>query len=86
MKQPEVTATLGAYWGDKVKARRVSLGLTQTQFAKVVGVEQQTISKIELGEMIPHDKLKLRIAKRTGTKVAELFAWPDTEIKLDGAA
>lgn len=72
-----MTATLGKHWGARVKARRLELGLTQAKFASVVEVEQQTISKIELGEMIPHDKMKLRIAQRTGSKVDVLFAWPD---------
>lgn len=86
MKQPTVTATLGAYWGGKVAARRADLGLTQTQFADVVGVTQQTISKIENGEMIPHDKLKVTIAQRTGTQVAELFAWPEGPLDLGTAS
>lgn len=86
MKQPEVTSTLGVYWGDRVRARRLEMGLTQTQFADVCDVEQQTISKIELGQMIPHDKLKLKIAQRTGSDVAALFAWPDAQVRLGGAA
>jgi len=86
MKQPTVTATLGAYWGARVAARRADLGLTQTQFADVVGVTQQTISKIENGGMIPHDKLKVTIAQKTGTRVADLFAWPEGPIDLGPAA
>lgn len=77
MKQPELNATLGAYWGGRVAARRAELGLTQAKFASVVGTSQQTISRIEKGEIIPHDKMKLRIAQRTGSKVDVLFAWPD---------
>lgn len=86
MKQPIVTATLGSFWGARVAARRADLGLTQTQFAEVVGTTQQTISKIEKGEMIPHDKLKVTIAQRTGTKVDELFAWPEGPIDFGASA
>lgn len=85
MNQPEVTTTLGAYWGARVRERRLELGLSQTKFAEVVDVEQQTISKIELGQMIPHDKLKLKIAQRTGTKVGTLFAWPDNLASVGAA-
>lgn len=76
MKQPGVTTSLGALWGERVGQRRADLGLTQARFAEVVGVTQQTISKIEKGEMIPHDILKVRIAQCTGTRVDVLFAWP----------
>lgn len=82
MNQPATTVSLGRIWGARVAQRRADLGLTQSQFADVVGVAQQTISKIELGEILPHDKLKVRIAQRTGSLVTVLFAWPDGPIHL----
>lgn len=62
--------------------RRRQLGLSQAQLAKLCqaaspeGVTQQTISKIENGEMIPLDRLKVDIARALGTSPSKLFAWP----------
>ena len=79
MNQPAVVNTLGRHWGAQLSKRRLDLTLTQAELAEVVGVAQQTISKIEKGEIIPHDKLKLRIAQRTGSNVQTLWAWPPAD-------
>lgn len=77
MKQPTATTTLGEHWGERVAQRRNDLGLSQAQLADLCGITQQTVSKIEKGVMIPHDKLKLRIAQRTGIRPELLFPWPE---------
>lgn len=77
MRQPAATRTLAKHWGGAVKDRRKKLGLGQQQLADLADVKQQTISKIESGLMIPHDRLKLVLANRLGIDPGVLFAWPD---------
>lgn len=78
-RHPKVVERLGDRWGAAVADRRRQLGLSQAQLAKACGdhgVTQQTISKIENGEIIPLDRLKVDLARALGTKPNVLFAWP----------
>lgn len=68
--------SLAETWGGKVVARREELGITQAQLAELCGVKQQTISKIERGEIVPLDSLKQTIAASLGTSPWLLFEWP----------
>lgn len=86
MRQPVIQTTLAKHWGSSVAKRRRQLGLSQAGLAELCDVTQQAISKIEAGESIPHDRLKLVIANRMGINPAELFAWPDRSLLDEGAA
>lgn len=67
--------TTAARRGDRIRARRTHLGLTQVQLAEAVGVEQTTVSKWEVGSSRPrHDDIS-RIAKALKIKPATLFNW-----------
>lgn len=68
--------TLGERWGKAIAERRAVLGFSQTQLAQLCEITQQTISKIEAGKMIPHDRLKAVIADRLMIEPSELFTWP----------
>lgn len=57
-----------------VKALRQNLGLSQSDFAREVGVKQQTISKVEAGVMPLSDRLKNRIIYRFNVKQDEIDA------------
>lgn len=85
-RQPVIVRGLAAHWGASVAERRRALGLTQQQLADLCGIEQQTISKIENGGMIPLDRLKVTIAAKLGTTPAELFPWPPMAELVEGAA
>lgn len=65
-----------ADWGTRVAQARRSRRLSQLALARACGVSQQTISKIEHGEICPHDKLKLRLAAALDLPPAALFPWP----------
>ena len=71
--------TLAERWGKAVAARRTALEFNQTQLAELCGITQQTISKIEAGGMIPHDRLKAVIADKLLTEPGDLFDWPTRE-------
>jgi DNA-binding XRE family transcriptional regulator len=50
--------------------------MTQTQLAELCNVTQQTISKIERGEVVPLDGLKVLLAQALRTEPWVLFSWP----------
>lgn len=58
--------------GDRIQATRKELGLTQTEFGKMLGLSQQVIADYEAGHRnIPVYTLA-RIAKALGTDIDEL--------------
>jgi putative transcriptional regulator len=58
---------------NNVKQFREKRGLTQEQFANLVGVSRQSIISVEKGHYIPTTILALRIASVLSVKVEELF-------------
>ena len=76
MEQAEISDKLATEWGRAVRERREARGLTQAMLGKVCDTTQQTINRIEQGQTIPRDRLKVVIAARLGMPVGELFAWP----------
>ena len=60
----------------KIKAARVSAGLSQDQLAKAVGVTRQTIGLIETGDYNPTLKLCLAICRTLHSTLDDLF-WED---------
>jgi len=63
----------------KIRERRLELGLTTDEVAKVVGVSNATISRWETGNIKNQrrDKLEL-LAKALRTTPAQLMGWADT--------
>ena len=62
----------------KLKFRRIELGLSQTELAKMAGVTRQTIGLIESGEFNPSVKLCIAICKALGVTLNDLF-WEENE-------
>lgn len=65
-----------AEWGARVADARRTRGLSQGRLAELCEVSQQTVSKVEHGEICPHDKLKLRLAAALAIPPSALFPWP----------
>ena len=86
MRQPATKTNIADLWGRKVAERRSYMGISQAQLAELCDVTQQTISKIEAGRMIPHDRLKLVLANRMAIEPGELFAWPPRSDLVERAA
>jgi len=63
-------------WGALVREARHRRRLSQGALAAAAGVTQQSISKVEVGDICPHDRLKLRLAVALDVPPAELFPWP----------
>lgn len=53
----------------KLAAYLEKQGLSQAEFARIIGVEQPTVSRIVAGTRTPSTKLMLVIADRTKGKV-----------------
>lgn len=64
--------------GERIKERRLALGLTLNDLSEKAGVSRQTIFRYESGEIknIPSDKIEL-IAKALETSPSFLMGWED---------
>lgn len=63
-------------WGALVFEARRHHRMSQCALAEAAGVTQQTISKVETGDICAHDRLKVRLAAGLQVPIAELFPWP----------
>ena len=59
--------------GNSLKARRVELGLTQSQLAELCLVSRKTINTVENGVFVPSTLLALKLAKALEVSVERLF-------------
>lgn len=69
----------GETMNDKMKERRISLGLSQSELAKRVGVARQTINMIENGGYNPTLELCIRICHELGVTLNDLF-WRENDV------
>ena len=67
---------------DRIKARRLELGLTLDDVAKLVGVSNPTISRWESGAIVNQrrDKIEL-LAKALRVTPGELMGWGNSRIE-----
>lgn len=56
-----------------MRSRRDTLGLSQGELAKELGVSRQTINSIETGRYVPSLPLALALARFFETTVEEMF-------------
>lgn len=81
VNQPTIPSkTIGQVWGERIAAQRQVLGLSQAQLGELCGMTQQSISKLEAGDMVPRERRKVVIAARLGVPVGVLFAWPEIDL------
>jgi putative transcriptional regulator len=59
--------------GERIRAVRKELGLTQQAMASAVGVSRQTIIAMETGDYAPSVYLALKIARTLRTSVENLW-------------
>lgn len=72
--------------GQRVKVRREALNLTQLHLARMIGATTQTVSKIENGEVLPRDRVKVALAVALMCDVADVYPHPDRRLVLQFAA
>jgi transcriptional regulator with XRE-family HTH domain len=78
MRQLTVVQRLGVSWGRQIRRRREALGISQRELAERCDVTQQTISRIEIGAVLPRDALKIELARQLDCSPRNLFPWPAT--------
>ena len=49
--------------GDRIKRLRLSEGLTQEEFGKIIGVVKSTVSLYEANKSTPDDEIKTKICQ-----------------------
>lgn len=59
--------------GQLIRAARQAKGISQTELAQRLQVQQGTVSKWEKGLRLPRDYWRLRLAEELGTTVPALF-------------
>ncbi len=69
-------------WGEILLLARRERRLTQAQLAEMVRLTQQSISKMEHGEVCPPDRHKLALAVALHVEARVLFPLPDLEGRL----
>ncbi len=68
---------MGERLDNRVREKRLALGMTQGDLAERVGVSRQSINSIERERYIPSLPLALRFARVFGCTVDELFQLED---------
>jgi len=68
---------MGERLDNRVREKRLALGMTQGDLADRVGVSRQSINSIERERYIPSLPLALRFARVFGCTVDELFRLED---------
>ena len=59
--------------GNRIKERRIALGLTQAELADLCMVSRKTINTVENGVFVPSTLLALKIAEALSEPVERLF-------------
>lgn len=70
------------HWGSNVRLRRLELGLTLDELAGMADTTPQTVFKVERGEIVARDNLRLALAFALGRESADLFPLPRREVIL----
>ena len=69
--------TLAQRWGLKIVELRGDRDISQVDLAAAAGTTQQTISRVERGEQVPSDGMRIRLAKALDVYVTELFRYDE---------
>lgn len=70
------------HWGSNLRNRRLELKLTLDQVAGLADTTPQTVFKVERGEIVARDNLRLALAFAVGREVGDLFPLPRREVIL----
>lgn len=74
------------HWGTACRSRRQALQLTLDNVASLAGTTPQTVFKVERGEIVARDNLRISLAFALSCEVGDLFPMPTRKIILAEAA
>lgn len=60
-------------WGQRMRDRRIALGMTQEKVGQLAGLDQAAVSRAERGKGGLSDDAKCRVAAALGTDFDSLF-------------
>lgn len=69
------TEELRKQWGKAIQERRLAKQWSQSRLAEEVGLQKETIYRIERGQFAGSDETRMRIAHALGVEVHELYAY-----------
>lgn len=69
----DVDRELAEFYGERVRKARERLKVTQEELANYLGVSKSHMSKMESGNRIFTDSMKIRVAQALNIKVGTLF-------------
>lgn len=58
---------------ERIKEARLALGLTQAQLAERSGVSESAIQMYEIGQRVPRDTVKAKLAEVLNQPIQDLF-------------
>jgi DNA-binding XRE family transcriptional regulator len=64
--------------GERVRVRRVELGVDRRCLATCVSSTEATIQRIETGYINPRDDLRFTISAALGSDIADLWSYPSS--------
>jgi transcriptional regulator with XRE-family HTH domain len=67
-----------------IRQRREQLGLSQSALARLIGLAEPNLSRLELGNTKPWPKARRDLAKALGATENDLFPLSDSEGDTDG--
>jgi DNA-binding XRE family transcriptional regulator len=82
----QVRALVGAWvlqCGERVRVRRMELGVDRRRLATRISSTEATIHRIETGSINPRDDLRFTISAVLGSDIADLWAYPSCHSILD---
>lgn len=72
-RHPDLAAVLVGF-GDVVRAKRKSLGLSQEKLAELAGCDRQSVNRVENAAYVPSLTRALHLAAALGVPLAQLLA------------
>ena len=80
------TNELQTQWGRHIRAARTRAGLSLREVARRAAIDKGQLSRVEAGDGSLGDAARIRLAGALGTRVEDLFTYPETESSCPSAA
>lgn len=77
---------LHAQWGQRLRQARKEQGISLRDITAKAGLHKSHYCRIEAGETVPSDELRMRLASALGVRVEQIFSYPDTTPDTTGDA
>lgn len=76
----DAAADLATEWGRRMRSIRRDKELTATALADEVGISRPYLHRLEAGQYVPSDGIRIKIAAALGVQVDEIFTYDLREV------